>query len=88
MECLLREKFHHSGFMLNIPHDYFLYFYVRMVIACPAGGMFSILNRRIRAPVEAGKTLLTMMLPCRQPFIHGNIADRAYVFAYAASVAV
>lgn len=57
-----------------------------MVIAADAGGA-AILNRLLRAPVEAGVALFAAALPFRKPVDHLNIAHRTDFGAKTASVA-
>ena len=52
-----------------------------------SGGFLTILDRFLRAPLQAGKTLLTSIIPDRFSFTHGDISGRAYLTADFASIA-
>ena len=58
-----------------------------MMIPLIFGGFFTILDRFLRAPLQAGKTLLTSMIPDRFSFTHGDISGRTYFAADFARVA-
>jgi len=52
-----------------------------------SGSFLAILDRFLRTPLQAGKTLLTSMIPDRFSFMHGDISGRAYFAADFARVA-
>ena len=58
-----------------------------MMIPLIFGGFFTILDRFLRAPLQAGKTLLASIIPDRFSFMHGDISGRTHFVTDSASVA-
>ena len=58
-----------------------------MMIPLISGSFLAILDRFLRAPLQAGKTLLTSMIPDRSPFTHCDISGRTNFAADFACVA-